>query len=118
VIGRVHPETEPAVAILREEGFDSTGMVDIFEAGPIVGCPRDSLRLVRESFTDEVAAITAQPAAPGDHLVGTRGVAFRACRTSLNRFPDGGVALPRETATALGVHVGDSVRCGRLWRQP
>ena len=118
VIGRVHPETEPALAILREEGFATTGMVDIFEAGPIVGCPRDSLRLVRESLTDQVAAITDQPAAPGDHLVGTSGIDFRACRTSVTRFPDGGVALPREAAAALGVHVGDSVRFGLLRGQP
>ena len=64
------------------------------------------------------SAITDQPAAPGDHLVGTCGLAFRACRTSVTRFPDGGVALPREAATALGVHVGDTVRFGLLRGHP
>ncbi|MFM7136423.1 MAG: arginine N-succinyltransferase [Planctomycetota bacterium] len=114
VIGRVHPETEPALAILRQEGFAETGMVDIFEAGPIVGCPRDELRLVKESVTAEVTAITDAPGASGDHLVGTRGAAFRACQTAVTRLPDGGVGLPEEAATALGIGVGDSVRFGHL----
>lgn len=118
VIGRVHPETEPALAILRQEGFSETGMVDIFEAGPIVGCPRDALRLVRESVTATVTAVTQQPSTGGDHLVGTRGEAFRACPTTLTHLPDGGVALPREAAAAIGVAIGDSVRFGRLRGQP
>jgi hypothetical protein len=61
VIGRVHPETEPALAILRQEGFVATGMVDIFEAGPIVSCRRDDLRLVRQSVWAPVAGIAAAP---------------------------------------------------------
>jgi arginine N-succinyltransferase len=118
VIGRVHPETEPALAILRQEGFATTGMVDIFEAGPIVGCPRDELRLVRESVTAQVTAVIDEPVAAGDHLIGTRGMAFRACQTTVTDLPDGGVGLPRDAATALGIAVGDTVRFGRLRGQP
>lgn len=114
VIGRVHPETEPALAILRQEGFADTGRVDIFEAGPIVGCPRDDLRLVRESMTAQVTALIAGPVGPGDHLVGTRDLAFRACQTTLTHPPAGGVGMPVEAAEALGVQIGDSVRFGRL----
>jgi arginine N-succinyltransferase len=114
VIGRVHPETEPALAILRQEGFAATGRVDIFEAGPIVGCPRDELRLVRESVTARVTSVTEEPGGPGDHLVGTRGAPFRACRTTVTHLADGGVGLPCEAAAALGVQVGDTVRFGRL----
>ncbi len=38
VIGRVHPDTEPALKMLEDEGFRRCGMVDIFEAGPVVRC--------------------------------------------------------------------------------
>lgn len=114
VIGRVHPETEPALAILRQEGFAATGRVDIFEAGPIVGCPRDELRLMQESATAEVSAVTDEPLTGGDHLVGTRGVAFRACQTTVTHLPAGGVGMPAEAAAALGVQIGDTVRFGRL----
>jgi arginine N-succinyltransferase len=113
VIGRVHPQTEPALAILQGEGFRATGMVDIFEAGPIVSCPRDELRTVRESERASVVALTAAAAGAGDTIAGTAGAGFRACLTSLEQRP-GGVALPGDVAAALGVGVGDTIRFGRL----
>jgi arginine N-succinyltransferase len=114
VIGRVHPETEPALAILEVEGFTFTGMVDIFEAGPIVSCRRDDLRLVRESVRAPVAGIAAAKPEAVHQLVGTTVTAFRACRSPLAVLPDGGVIVPPETAEALGVAPGDMVRYGPL----
>jgi arginine N-succinyltransferase len=114
VIGQVHPDTRPALAILEGEGFAFTGMVDIFEAGPVVSCPRDELRLVRTSERTVVAGLAETPAEGGEFLAGTAGLSFRACRTPLEPAPDGGVVLPRETAAALGVEPGDTIRIGRL----
>ncbi|MEE4245186.1 MAG: arginine N-succinyltransferase, partial [Kangiellaceae bacterium] len=34
VIGKVHPDTEPALKLLEHEGFQYKGYVDIFDAGP------------------------------------------------------------------------------------
>ena len=113
VIGRVHPDTAPALAILEAEGFTATDLVDIFDGGPVVRCRRDDLRLVRESHRATVAAIDAQPAAAPPMLVGTTATAFRACATPVECRADG-VALPRETAEALGVVPGDMVRLGPL----
>jgi arginine N-succinyltransferase len=119
VIGQVHPDTRPALAILEQEGFTFTGMVDIFEAGPIVSCPRDRLRLVRESRSLPVAGLieaagdTAAEAG-GDWIVAGWREGFRACRSAVELPPGEGVGLPRETARALGVRVGDTVRIGRL----
>jgi len=119
VIGRVHPETEAALAILAAEGFTFTGMVDIFEAGPIVSCRRDDLRLVRESVRATVAAIGDWPAEPdaaaahpagAARIVGTTVAAFRGCCSAVRELPDGRVELPRAAAEALGVAPGDSVR--------
>src|SRR5690606_4677800 len=36
VIGRVHPDTEPALNMLKAEGFSYQGYVDIFDAGPAI----------------------------------------------------------------------------------
>ena len=36
VIGKVHPDTEPALSMLKSEGFSYQGYVDIFDAGPAV----------------------------------------------------------------------------------
>jgi len=49
VIGKVHSNTKPALSLLEKEGFKFNQEVDIFEAGPVVSCPTDKIRSVRES---------------------------------------------------------------------
>src|SRR3989338_8613912 len=49
VIGRVHRDGEDARAMLEREGFRDQGLVDLFDAGPTVACPRDDIRTVRDS---------------------------------------------------------------------
>src|SRR6185295_1467127 len=49
VIGQVHPDTRPALKLLESEGFTFSGMVDIFEGGPVVMTAIDTIRTVRES---------------------------------------------------------------------
>ncbi len=51
VIGRVHPDTEPALAMLEREGFAYQGYVDIFDAGPAIECETQRIRAVRDSET-------------------------------------------------------------------
>ena len=115
VIGQVHEKTRPALRILEREGFRFTGMVDIFEAGPIVSCPRDELRLVQTSRRVPVAAVAKQMADAADHLVAsaTADTPFRCCGTTLEETPEG-ICLPQDAADALGVRVGDIVRIGKL----
>jgi len=115
VIGQVHEQTRPALRILEQEGFAFTGMVDIFEAGPIVSCPRDSLRLVRTSRQVTVTAVTRRMTDAADHLVAsaTAETPFRCCGTTLEETPEG-IRLPQDAAAALGVRVGDTVRIGKL----
>ncbi len=43
VIGRVHPDTEPALAMLKGEGFSYQGYVDIFDAGPAIEVETDKI---------------------------------------------------------------------------
>src|SRR5690606_21272050 len=49
VIGKVHPQGVPAMALLESEGFRPNGLVDIFDAGPTVACQRDNIRTVRDT---------------------------------------------------------------------
>lgn len=48
-IGRVHAETEPAVALLNQQGFQHTDLVDIFDAGPVISCATKKIDAVRRT---------------------------------------------------------------------
>jgi arginine N-succinyltransferase len=49
VMGKVHPQTAPALKLLEQEGFRYQGYIDIFDGGPTVEAPRDSIRSVRRT---------------------------------------------------------------------
>lgn len=109
VIGKVHPQGVPAMALLESEGFRPNGLVDIFDAGPTVSCVRDNIRTVRDarrltvSIADEVEA--ELPA-----LISTDSIAaFRAVRQKAAIEGDD-VILNRETADALKIKAGATVR--------
>jgi arginine N-succinyltransferase len=117
VIGQVAPATRRAREILEGEGFEFSGMVDIFEAGPVLQAHRDSIRTVRENRRVEVRAITP-PLSRSDadiptHLIANTREDFRACAGRVEPFADG-VKLDSETAEALAVGAGDFVRVATL----
>lgn len=63
VIGKVHPQTEPALAMLKSEGFDFNGYVDIFDGGPSVSAKIKDIRAVRDSRILQ-AGLSEQTPAP------------------------------------------------------
>ena len=109
VIGKVHPQGVPAMALLESEGFRPNGLVDIFDAGPTVACERDNIRTVRDARRLTVALaeeVEAELAA----LISTGAVTdFRAVRQKATIEGDV-VTLTHETADALRVRAGDMVR--------
>jgi len=111
LIGRVHPLTEPALHLLETEGFHDAGMVDIFEAGPVVECLRDEIRTVRESRVARVVSTNepAQPASNQIEFLVTRRRGFRAAKGSLS-ISDAGLGMSPALAGALEIEVGEEVR--------
>jgi arginine N-succinyltransferase len=109
VIGKVHPQGVPAMALLESEGFRPNGLVDIFDAGPTVCCDRDNIRTVRDARR-LTARIAGEVEAELPALISTDSVAaFRAVRQRAAVEGDT-VTLNRETADALKVRAGDVVR--------
>ena len=49
VIGRVHAQTTPALAMLESQGFVRTDQIDIFDGGPVVQCATQSIEAVQSS---------------------------------------------------------------------
>lgn len=114
-IGKVHPQTEPALALLQQEGFERRGLIDIFDGGPVVHCGRDSIRSVRESCLGVVAAIVESLNQEPWLISNVRDSGFRCCLGPLGVNEDQSsaetmVSIDRVTALSLGVKVGERVR--------
>jgi arginine N-succinyltransferase len=108
VIGKVQKETEPALALLKSEGFELNGMVDIFDAGPVVRCELKRIRAIRESRIATVAELGAVDSSA--MLVANTQQAFRAVLAGVGVGSNGTVTLDPDVAAALNVKIGDTVR--------
>lgn len=118
VIGRVHDYTLPALKILEAEGFSFSGMVDIFEAGPVIRAGRDQIRSAHESRCVPVGRITDNQFESAPYIVSNARRDFRACQSPLGLESDGSARLDQRTAEVLKVRVGDTVRYVTLRPSP
>ena len=109
VIGRVHPDTEPALAMLKGEGFSYQGYVDIFDAGPAIEAPTEKIRAIADSQNLVLAIGT-----PGDDaepfLIHNR--KREECRITAApaRLAAGSLVVDAQTAKRLRLSAGASVR--------
>lgn len=114
VIGKVHKDTEPALKMLQDEGFSFSGMVDIFEAGPVISARLFQIRIVKESLTAQIGEVVSDELGPPCYLVTNSRLDFRACSANVEMAPHGGIRIDASVADALQVQEGDRVRFGRL----
>jgi arginine N-succinyltransferase len=107
VIGKVQTDTEPALALLEAEGFKRNGVVDIFDAGPVVSCELKKIRAIADSKITTIESIenTHDTADRNLHILSNTQQDFRAV---LGYFS--GNQLDPQTAAALNVKAGDTVR--------
>ncbi|KAB0548687.1 arginine N-succinyltransferase [Pseudomonas argentinensis] len=113
VIGKVHPDTEPALAMLKSEGFSYQGYVDIFDAGPAIEAETAKIRAVRDSQLLVLAIGTPGDDAPV-YLVHNR--KHEDCRITAARarMAAGTLVVDPLTARRLRLNVGDQVRAVAL----
>jgi arginine N-succinyltransferase len=109
VIGKVHEKAQPALRMLQDEGFTFSGMVDIFEAGPIVECPVDRVRINRESRTTVIDQITVEELDSPNFIIARAEGSFRACVAALDRKPREGIRINAGIAKALDLTLGTRV---------
>ncbi len=114
VIGEVHEKTLPAVKMLRDEGLRHAGMVDIFEAGPVLSCRLDEVRIVKECERRVVREIGPEESESRKFIITNRAREFRACMGRPAPVDFEGVRVSAETAGTLNVRVGDEVMFGPL----
>jgi arginine N-succinyltransferase len=112
VMGKVHPQTAPALHLLEQEGFRYQGYIDIFDGGPTVEAPLAEIRSVRHSRALTVKIGAA--AGSGTHLVSNTELGgFRCALAEVTPDADS-VKLDAALAQALNVQAGSCVRVTAL----
>ena len=113
IIGRVHPDTEPALSMLKAEGFSYQGYVDIFDAGPAIECATAKIRAVAESSSLVLAIGT-----PGDDatpfLIHNRKRENCRITAAPARLAAGTLVVDPLTARRLQLSAGNQVRAVAL----
>jgi len=121
VIGKVHPQTRPALKMLETEGFRHRGFVDLFDAGPTVECALQDILSVQRSAVFTAAMRPAggsgfSSPTPGPVIVATSGTTdFRATVTDQARLD------PEGRRVILPDSIGDQLRLGNqanVWLLP
>ena len=115
VIGKVHAHSAPALKLLEGEGFARNGMIDVFEAGPLVSCAMEDIRTVRDSQEMLVAKITKGKLDSHLYILATLSPNFRASSGHLAIIPGKGVEIEGEIAKALKLKVDDKIRIAPLF---
>ena len=105
VIGEVHRDTKPALAMLCDEGFRIVEMIDIFDGGPVVSCMRDEISAVRRTVEAPVLEIAEQLDAP-ECILASRQGGFRSMLGPA-RLTETGIIISELAALTLGVREGD-----------
>ncbi|MEN8821691.1 MAG: arginine N-succinyltransferase [Abyssibacter sp.] len=110
VIGMVHPNTEPALRMLKAEGFRYQGYVDIFDGGAAVDVLFEDIKAIKRSRVAE--SRTGRVDNGVRVLVSNRGLAdFRCTLTQAQITEDGAlITIPQEAADALQLDPRASLR--------
>ncbi len=120
VIDCVHKDTEPALAILKQEGFRSQGYVDIFDAGPMVECELDNIKTIVNSKVKIIENILKQDnnkinnknfdKEPQFYLISNMKVDIKICISNIQEGHEDHISIPEATANVLDIRKGDKVR--------
>jgi arginine N-succinyltransferase len=110
VIGKVHPNTEPAKKILEQEGFRFSGLVGIFEPGPVLIAEVDNIRAIKESILGEIKEITDKSFKSETFIISRTSENFRSALGGVIKLKSGGYKISGVAAAALKLRLGDYIR--------
>ena len=113
VIGKPHDSSAPALHMLKKEGFQFAGYVDLFDGGPSVQCPVSEVHTVRDSHTAE-ARISFDIGEQDELFMLSNGNLsnYRVMLAPARLAADGSVMISKQTAESLALnHTSASVRC-------
>jgi arginine N-succinyltransferase len=111
VVGKVNAASEPAKAMLEQQGFKYTGYIDIFDGGPTLIAERPSIAVVANSKRAQVVSIAELQEETSKFMVSNDQFSgFRCAVGRLEEGAEGGISITPRLARRVGVSVGDTVR--------
>lgn len=109
-MGQVHPRAQITFDILMRDGFESDNYVDIFDGGPALHARTSGIRSIAQSRQVPVRIGEGGKGSRGYLITNGQLQDFRAVVAELDWVPGKPVTLNQETAEALGIGEGASVR--------
>lgn len=108
VVGQVHQDTRPALAMLQKQGFSYQGFVDIFDGGPVMHAKTAQIATIANSRRHTLSSLTTvRSIVP--HVVSRTSSPFMAVIGPVD-VEGANVGMSPEMADALNLRIGDQVR--------
>lgn len=112
VVGQVHRDTRPALAMLQKQGFEYQGFVDIFDGGPVVHA--ETRKIATIATSRRVVLQRLDETQDGDNLLLSKcGADFRAVLAPAS-ISGNDVCVHPTVAEALDCQIGDGIRVASL----
>jgi len=117
-VGEVHRETLPARRMLEKLGFKFCGVVDPFDAGPMLDAVTDDIPLLKLTSSREMAGVVEESVCDSEGIVSMmrKDGEFLAVFAPMKIDSKGLVSIPAAHAEAIGVRAGDELGVTDLTR--
>ncbi len=111
VIGKPHDSSAPALYMLKKEGFQFTGYVDLFDGGPSVQADIKEIRSVKDSNSSHFQVIDSLPASSQMYLISNENLDnYRVALAPGKLNENGDIIIDQATFRTLQLAVGGRVR--------
>ncbi len=111
VVGQVHENTEPALRILKQEGFEISDLVGIFEPGPIVSANVNKIRTVQKSKVAKIVKTKSSIKSDTPYIISNlEKHKFFSILGNIELQNENEIIIDQLTTDTLGLEIGDEVR--------
>lgn len=110
VMGIPHANSIGALKILEKQGFKKSAYVDIFDGGPHLFAPTDTIEAVKTSTVAIVQALKSPLDTSLLAIISNRRLDFRTTLAPIELAEEGHITFHEDVARTLEIDIGDPVR--------
>lgn len=109
IVGKPHPHSAPALALLEKEGFKFENYINIFDGGPNLELYLDKNPTINYSKRVHVEAIENNIESE-TYMIATTDKEFCACLGELKLNANAGITITQQTADILNIKINHTLR--------